>query len=170
MIFHFLDIVNFFKGKNKKNTLGGIYSDDAFRAILEREKARSERTGQIFSIVLFECKNGNGTNVATLTRLGNDITRRIRKSDEVGWYDGNRIGTILAGSSTERAWQFVEAIKETIEGVDPGLICSVYTYPSPCISSNVHGETTKEHQTLSELAASLNVKANSSTVMPDAGK
>ena len=95
LIFHFLDIVNFFKGKNKKNTLGGIYSDDAFRAILERERARSERTGHIFSLVLFGFNSGNGTAATTLARLGNDITRKIRKSDEVGWYDGNRIGTIL---------------------------------------------------------------------------
>ena len=155
--------MNFFKGKNKKNALDGIYTCDAFRAILEKVRARSERSGEIFSLVLFSCNNGNGTNVATLTRLGKDITRRTRKSDEVGWYDGNCIGTILPGSSAEEAWQFVEVIKKRIGDVDPGLICTVNTYPSPRSNSNVQWETTKEHQPLTELTAPFNVQAKSST-------
>jgi len=144
------DIVNFFKRKNKMNPFGGIHSSDAFRAILERERSRSERTGQIFSLVLFGVNSGNGTAAATLARLGNDITRKIRKSDEVGWYDGNRIGTILIGTSAEGAWQFIEIIKKRIEEAEPDLICTVYSYPSPGINSNVHGEASKEHQTPSE--------------------
>src|SRR3990170_1398630 len=145
-----LDIVNLFKGINKMNPFNGIHSSDAFRAVLERERARSERTGQIFSLVIFGIKSGNGTAAATLARLGNDITRKIRKSDEVGWYDENRIGTILIGTSAEGAWQFVDIIKKRVEEVEPDLICTVYSYPSHGIHSNVHGESPKDQQTPSE--------------------
>ena len=148
-----LDIVNLFKGINKMNTLGGIHSSDAFRAVLERERSRSERTGQIFSLVIFGFNSGNGTGAASLARLGNDITRKIRKSDEVGWYDENRIGTILIGTSAEGAWQFIEIIKKRIVEVEPDLICTVYSYPLPSIHSNVHGESSEEHQTPSEHTA-----------------
>src|SRR3990172_9343952 len=165
-----LDIVNLFKGMNKMNPLGGIHSSDAFRAVLERERSRSERTGQIFSLVIFGFNSGNGTGTEMLARLGNDITRKIRKSDEVGWYDENRIGTILIGTSAEGAWQFIEIIKKRIVEVEPDLICTVYSYPSPCIHSNVHGEDTKDQQTPSEHKMSFNAKANSSTVLPDNGK
>ena len=144
------DIVNFFKKENKTNPLDGIHSSDAFRSILERERARSERTGQIFSLVLFGVNSGNGTAAATLARLGNDITRKIRKSDEVGWYDGNRIGTILIGTSAEGAWQFIEIIKKRVEEIEPELICTVYSYPSNGVHSDVHGEVSKDQQTTSE--------------------
>ena len=150
--------------------MGGIHSSDAFRFILERERSRSERTGQIFSLVLFGPNSGNGTAAATLARLGNDITRKIRKSDEVGWYDGNRIGAILIGTSAEGAWQFIEIIKKRIEEVEPDLICTVYSYPSPSMNSNVYGEASKEHQAPSEHKTSFNAKANSSTVLRDNGK
>src|SRR3990170_3277312 len=148
-----LDIVNLFKGINKMNPFNGIHSSDAFRAVLERERARSERTGQIFSLVIFGINSGNGTGTEMLARLGNDINRKIRKSDEVGWYDENRIGTILIGTSAEGAWQFIEIIKKRILEVEPDLICTVYSYPSPCIHSNVHGESSEEHQTPSEHTA-----------------
>ena len=68
----------------------------------------------------------------------------------MGWYDGNRIGTILIGTSAEGAWQFIEIIKKRIEEAEPDLICTVYSYPSPGINSNVHGEASKEHQSPSE--------------------
>src|SRR3989304_602638 len=148
-----LDIVNLIKGMNKMNTLGGIHSSDAFRAVLERERSRSERTGQIFSLVIFGFNSGNGTGTEMLARLGNDITRKIRKSDEVGWYDENRIGTILIGTSAEGASQFIEIIKKRIVEVEPDLICTVYSYPSPCNNSNVHREASKEHQANSEHTA-----------------
>ncbi len=162
MNLHLVHIVNFFKGKNKTNTLGGIYSYDAFRVIFEKTRARSERTGETFSLVLLRCNNGNGTDVAMLARLGKDIIRRTRKSDEVGWYDGNHIGAILAGSSAEEAWEFVEVVKQRIEGFDPGLIFTVHTYPSSCIDSNVQGETTKDPEVLSDALALFNMQARSS--------
>jgi lipopolysaccharide/colanic/teichoic acid biosynthesis glycosyltransferase len=128
------------------NSLGSIHSSDSFRIILERERARSERTGQIFSLVIFGINGRNGADTATLESLGNDITKKIRKSDEIGWYDGNCIGTILTGTSAEGASRFVEIVKKRNEEIEPKLTCTVYSYPSSGIHSDNPHEFSKERQ------------------------
>ena len=141
-----LDIVHFFKGNNKMNPLGGIHSSDAFQTILERERARAERTGQLFSLVVFGIDKENGTNAEPLVRLGYVLGQKVRICDEVGWYDGNRIGTILPGTSAEGARQFTDIIKERIKDVAPRLTCTIYSYPSSWIKSDVHQKDSKEIQ------------------------
>jgi lipopolysaccharide/colanic/teichoic acid biosynthesis glycosyltransferase len=144
--FQIQDIKNIFRRKKPMNTLGSIHSSDLFRVILERERARSERTGQIFSLVIFGINSRNGIDTATLESLGNDITQKIRKSDEIGWYDGNRIGTILTGTSAEGACRFVEIVKKRNEEIEPNLTCTVYSYPFSGIHSDNPHEFSKERQ------------------------
>ena len=146
MSFKLLDIVHFFKGNNKLNPLGSIHSSDAFRTILDRERARAERTGQFFSLVVFGIVRENGTDAASLERLGNVLVQKVRVCDEVGWYDGNHIGTILPGTSAEGARQFADIIKERIKDVAPRLTCTIYSYPSSWIKSDVHEKDSKEAQ------------------------
>lgn len=157
-----IHILNFLKGRNGTYTSDGIYSQDAFRVVFEKAKARSQRTGESFSLVLFGCRNGNGADIATLARLGKDIIRKTRKSDEVGWYGGNCIGAILPGSSADEAWKFVEIVKKRTEGADAGLNCAVYTYPSVRTESNVERQTAEEPETLSEPPALFKVQSASS--------
>jgi lipopolysaccharide/colanic/teichoic acid biosynthesis glycosyltransferase len=128
------------------NSLGVLHSSDSFRLILERERSRSERTGQIFSLVIFGINGRNGTDTVTLESLGNDITKKIRKSDEIGWYDGNHIGTILTGTAVEGACRFVEIVKKRNEEIESKLTCTVYSYPSSGIHSDNPHEFSKERQ------------------------
>jgi lipopolysaccharide/colanic/teichoic acid biosynthesis glycosyltransferase len=144
--FKLVNFANSFNGINKMSPLGGIHSSDAFRTILERERARAERTGQIFSLVVFSIDKDVGTDATSLEQLGYVLGQKVRICDEVGWYDGNCIGTILPGTSAEGARQFIDIIKERIKDVAPHLNCSIYSYPSPWIKSDVHEKGSEEAQ------------------------
>jgi lipopolysaccharide/colanic/teichoic acid biosynthesis glycosyltransferase len=144
--FQFSAIEKFFKRVKRMDTQGAIHSSDSFRLTLERERARSERTGQIFSLVIFGINSRNGIDTATLESLGNDIAQKIRKCDEIGWYDGKHIGTILTGTPAEGACRFVEIIKKRNEEIGPDLTCTVYSYPSSGIHSDNPHEFSKERQ------------------------
>jgi lipopolysaccharide/colanic/teichoic acid biosynthesis glycosyltransferase len=134
-----IDIVSLFKNHNNVNILNGIHTADAFRAILERERSRAERTGQVFSLVVFGFEKEHNTDTAAqLERLGHVLGRKVRICDEVGWYDGNRIGTVLPGTSAEGARQFAEIIKERIQGTPLPLTCAIYTYPASWLESDDH--------------------------------
>ena len=85
MSLHIRDIVNFFNRKNKTNPMSGIHSSDAFRALIERERARAERTGHIFSLVIFGFNHGKANHAALLERLGKVLFQKGRMSDEGGW-------------------------------------------------------------------------------------
>ena len=146
MGFKVLDIVRFFKGLDKMSTMNGIHSSGAFRDILDREVSRAERTGQIFSLVVFGIEKGNGTDAASLERLGHALGQKVRRCDEVGWYDGDRIGTILPGTSAEGAWQFAEIVKERIKDEAPRMTCAIYSYPSSWMKSDARQTDSKEAQ------------------------
>lgn len=163
-------MLNIFKRIRRISTPAGIHSSDAFRAILERERARAERTGQIFSLAIFRANNGNGADPAFLEHLGIVLVKKVRMSDEIGWYDGNCIGTMLPGTSAEGAWQFVDTIKKRIGDMGPSLDCSVYSYPFSWINSDVRREASKENQTPSADELSANVKRNSTLMLPGSGK
>src|SRR3990172_3323542 len=141
-----LKIVKSFNGINKMSPLGGIHSSVGFQTILERERARAERTGQLFSLVVFGIDKENGTYTESLEQLGYVLGQKVRICDEVGWYDGNRIGTILPGTSAEGARQFTDIIKERIKDAAPRLTCSIYSYPSSWMKSDVHEKDAKEAQ------------------------
>lgn len=149
--FKFLEIVNYFKGIRKMNPSGAIHSSNAFRTILERERARTERTGQLFSLVVFDINTVNGERTASLERLGNVLVQKVRVCDEVGWYDGGRIGTMLPGTTAEGARQFTEIIKERIKDEVPPLTCTIYSYPSSWMESDVNQSDSKEAQSLSDI-------------------
>ena len=156
----FRDIKSFFKREKRINTMGVIHSSDSFRIILERERARSERTGHIFSLVIFGINHGKGTDTALLEHLGNVLVQKVRMSDDVGWYEEGRIGTLLPGTSAEGAWQFIDIIKKKIGEAESSLNCTVYSYPHLSNGSGIRGKTSEEQETRLNHMSSLDVTAN----------
>ena len=109
----------------------GIHSPEEFRLILDRERARANRSGDKFSLVVFEFGNtgdGNGSSLAVehLTRI---LFKRIRMTDTVGWFDETSIGTVLPGTTGEGAWKFADDIRKKAIAVASQFSYRVYTYP-----------------------------------------
>jgi len=121
---------SFFKQKKQMNTFGIIHSSESFRLILERERARAERTGHVFSLVVFDSNNGKGNEAIILGQLGSVLLQKVRMSDEVGWFDEEKsIGALLPGTSAEGAWQFIDIVRDRMGDAAAGLLNTVYTHP-----------------------------------------
>lgn len=106
----------------------GIRSKKAFLQIIEKERIRADRDNHKYSILLFSQdvveQNDNDLRVLLQT-----ITDRVRKIDEIGWYDKTRVGVILPYTSIEGACRLADNICESMENVSQKPSCDIYTYP-----------------------------------------
>jgi hypothetical protein len=115
----------FFKDPTRQNTLVGICSEEEFHFILGREKARADRNGHGFSLVAIEVQSP-----ADLPFLTEHLLKRIRTTDEIGWFADNTLGVFLYNTSALGAWQFVNNSSKNT-GDDFSISeCSVYSYPN----------------------------------------
>src|SRR5262245_8711826 len=98
-----------------------------FQRLLARERARSDRSGDRFCLLVFlptESVNENKFH----SRLARLLHRRLRSTDEAGWLDVKRIAVILPGTSPRGAWKLADDVCKSWTGNPPPL-CQVYCYP-----------------------------------------
>jgi len=115
--------------KRKKTPLCGIYSENEFRALLEHERRRADRTGDRFSIALFDIPNSD-EDINHTCFLPDLITDAVRSTDEVGWLDAHHVGVLLVDTPREGAH---EVVKKFSKKLAPGQHLTDYhilTYPS----------------------------------------
>ena len=105
-----------------------VHSSREFASILHRESDRADRTGQEFSMAVFEVGNGKGKTHAAWN-LVPILMHRIRSTDSIGWLEDGRIGAVLPHTSPECAWKFVANVRKPYNGSAPPE-CAVYAYPS----------------------------------------
>ena len=108
-----------------QNTLTDIYSQEEFHSILVREKARADRTGQGFSVVTIEVFS-----LHDVTSFVKHLQQRIRASDDIGWFDDNKLGIFLFNTAALGASQFVSKCREKTGDGFFSFKCSVYSYPN----------------------------------------
>jgi lipopolysaccharide/colanic/teichoic acid biosynthesis glycosyltransferase len=107
----------------------GVHSAKKFASILNRERDRTDRTGQEFSMVVFESgavsrKSDAARNLVTI------LTQRIHSTDDIGWLEDGRIAATLAHTPPDGAWTFVDNVRRAFPGGTPPPECAVYAYPS----------------------------------------
>lgn len=104
----------------------GVNSEQQFAAVLERECARADRNGHGFSLVTFKVRNKAGCR----DFMKKMLCGQLRLTDEVGWFDGERLGVLLFNTHEEGARTYAGRVCNAMaaEGGDPD--CSVYTYPT----------------------------------------
>jgi lipopolysaccharide/colanic/teichoic acid biosynthesis glycosyltransferase len=116
-------------------TLDSLLSVQQFRSALERERARTDRTGRQFSLAVFQ-RNGTGDGLAQ--RFEDLCRKRLRLIDEVGLLDTNQIGVVLPETDGRGAWRIAEDVCKGV-GLDAQPpFCRIYTYPSEW-PSGFHG-------------------------------
>ena len=111
----------------KTKIAGEIYSEEEFRRIIDKERARADRTDHQFSLILLDLGFTNGNHKKNGRQL-QKIFSRMRRIDEVGWYDPQRIGIILPYTSEGGAQRFAESIGELMDLSMAECIFNVYTY------------------------------------------
>ena len=113
----------------KTKIAGKIHPEEELRRIIDRERARADRTDHQFSLVVFDLgftndhQNENGL-------LLQKIFSRIRRIDEIGWHDRRRIGIILPYTSERGAQRFAESLCELMDPSMAECVFNLYTYGS----------------------------------------
>jgi lipopolysaccharide/colanic/teichoic acid biosynthesis glycosyltransferase len=105
----------------------GVFDEKTFRFVLRRERARSNRTGRPFSLVVFDLpkKRSNSSDLWLL----NVLARHIRITDMIGWVDAVSPGVLLPETDAIGTGDFMNKITPILSdaGTVPGI--HVYTYP-----------------------------------------
>jgi len=109
--------------------LRGLHSPEEFNRILERERVRSDRTGEVFSLVVFTVGR-RPADAETLAHLARILKRRLRLTDEAGRLDDRRIGAMLPATPVLGAWTVIDDVCLCLPRGVPMPECGVYTYPS----------------------------------------
>ena len=100
---------------------------DEFHALIARERSRSDRNGNIFSMIAFRF-GLPGVTAHTRRQLVNELYNRLRDTDELGWYDDQHIAAILPYANAETADRIATSICRR-SGLTGNDIYEVYTYP-----------------------------------------
>jgi len=107
-----------------------IPSQETLLRILERERARTDRTGMPFSLVVVDPTMGGRADFAHLKPLADILSRRIRATDVVGMFSEKSLGVILPSTAAEGASKFINNVRPQITNGGRAPLCLVYTYPS----------------------------------------
>ncbi len=102
---------------------------DVFRRIINREHERANRTGDVFSLVVFVLsKSREGQDAPKL--LAETIASRVRSIDAVGWLDSQHIGILLPETNYAGACHFTDKICHEILHIRRPPEFEIITYPS----------------------------------------
>jgi hypothetical protein len=128
--------MNWFKAKKDNKPLtesfktkpaDGIYSVAEFRRIIDRERARADRTDHQFSMIVLDLGPNNG-NPNSNGQLLRKVYSRLRRIDELGWYDNRRIGIILPYTSEKGAQAFAESLCQLMDPATAECVFNLFTY------------------------------------------
>lgn len=87
---------------------GSIYSEEAFRFLLNSESKRSKRSGHSYQVLLISQINEQGVVVRIESGIANTVilalSRSLRETDYIGWYrQGYAVGGVLTVVGRESA-------------------------------------------------------------------
>ena len=81
-LFKRLRSIGSFANLNLQKDSNGIHSEDEFRSIIERERARADRTDHQFSLIILDLGSFDGNHHTTHHML-QKILRRVRRIDDL---------------------------------------------------------------------------------------
>jgi lipopolysaccharide/colanic/teichoic acid biosynthesis glycosyltransferase len=122
--------------RRPETVLDGLPSPENLRRILDRERARSDRTGEPLSLVTFAPRSAEAE-AETPLLVARILAGRMRTTDVVGWLEGRRIAVVLPTTPAAGAWKVADDVCVEFPKEVPPPICTVYTYPHEWPSHDV---------------------------------
>jgi len=119
----------------KSDPLCGVYSEKEFRALLDHERRRSNRTKEKFSVAVFDVGDVETEEMDKACLLPDNLVGTSRSTDEVGWFDKNRIGVLLPDTTAKGAKHFTRYFSTTLSSALGTIAPKIYTYPSHYLES-----------------------------------
>lgn len=118
--------------------LEGTLSAQELEEEFQKERARSDRSGNAFSMVVFRVEDGHLDELAPLVSYARD---RMRIYDSVGVLDSSRVGFVLPETAPAGAWVFAEDCLDQLHDAQAAqedskpakkhskVSCEVFGYP-----------------------------------------
>ena len=106
-----------------------IYADKEFVNLVSRERARVDRGGNGFSVVIFYLENRE-QHPDLFKMLIKVISRRIRVTDEIGRVDKKSVGVLLLDVSARDALRLASEIQEALHHTSLAIGYRIVNYPS----------------------------------------
>lgn len=85
-----------------------VMKPNAFLHLIDQERARVNRNGSQFTLVLLQLSNGSVRNREVHTDVLNTIMERIRTIDRLGYYDDDHIGLLLPQTGRDGATRIID--------------------------------------------------------------
>jgi Tfp pilus assembly protein PilZ len=97
-----------------------------FRAFLEKERYKSDRSGNVFSLAVFPIHNRS---LDTEESTANFFGKHLRITDVMGWMENDRLGVFLFDASKQGAQIFIDRLRLVQNAAVMLATPAVYTYP-----------------------------------------
>ncbi|HVT89959.1 MAG TPA: hypothetical protein VHD56_13980 [Tepidisphaeraceae bacterium] len=115
---------------HKKRTVRTLLSVEQFELAIERESLRATRTSAgDLTLVLFRLSKPGKRRLSNM-RLARTILKRIRATDDLGWFDRTHFGLLLPNTAANAAWRLAQDVCSSISRHGPAPLCTMYTYPA----------------------------------------
>jgi lipopolysaccharide/colanic/teichoic acid biosynthesis glycosyltransferase len=112
----------------RRNPLSQLHGADTMRKILIRERVRTDRTSDPFSVITFTPRRQEQTETLW-PRLVGLLGKRLRCTDEMGWLREHQLCVVLPHTTPAGAWTVADGVCIKLpEEILPPL-CTVYSYP-----------------------------------------
>lgn len=128
-------IINFIKtigGKKKvtaKEPVRVIHPGEIFLSVIRRETSRYNRNKRPFSVISLDI-SPYVTDKNSIDNVIQNISSRIRISDDIGWLTDTTVGLLLAETDRDGTESLVQSLLDTINTEYADIILTVYHYPS----------------------------------------
>jgi len=106
-----------------------VHPVERFQMLLKRERNRSDRCGQRFSILIFNVGSFYYDHSLIRSFIG-ILKKNIRVTDDIGWFDHQSIAVILPETDKDGGSILLEKIIRLSQSVIPQIDYRFYTYPS----------------------------------------
>jgi hypothetical protein len=104
-------------------------SGPEFLRLIDRERERANRNQHCVSLVLISLAELRGAS-QPVERIIRSIQTRIRRVDEVGWYDAGRLGILLPYTNRTGACRLTADIVERLGPTPSQFTTEVFTFPA----------------------------------------
>ena len=133
-----------------------------FHALVLRERARTDRNGQTFTLVSFQLPR-DGSYEKSLLRLARIALDRSRITDDIGWFDGHTIAALLPETNTQGAWVYAQGVADAVHAkIGTYPMVKVYTYPTNWVDRH-----DRKEQKTSAIAAPQGAHVPADASMPE---
>lgn len=105
--------------------LENVYTRKEFLVVLNRARAQADRNGHCFALATFDV-TAKGIGSMDLEAAARLLSKRVRATDAIGWFDERRLGIYLYDSNAKDAQGFCQEVQTQL-GYE--LPHQVYVYP-----------------------------------------